>query len=228
MAASPHKELRAEITPVVLVGGRSRRFGRDKLREPVGQADSDVECGGNSAWLVDRPIAALRAIFGPRVAAVGECDPRVAARFDRIIEDQHPGAGPIGGIVSALAAAEGPVFVLAGDLGAITAAEVQAVLEVWSGQERSRGALSADCRSAPPGAAGQGPVVAVMASTDRPEPCCALYLPGALPVLRARLEQGRRSLHDAIPPASVVLAPLPRQRLANVNALTDLKGLRGL
>lgn len=217
------------ITPVVLVGGRSRRFGRDKLREPVaGGAEANSPAAADSAWLVDRPLAALRAVFGPRVAAVGECDASVAARFDRIIADQHPGAGPIGGIVSALGATEGQgdaVFVLAGDLGAITGAEVRAVLAVW---EQSTGAASpAGCKPAPPGVAGGRPVVAVMASTDRPEPCCALYLPAALSILRVRLDRGQRSLHDAIPPEHVALAPLPRQRLANVNAPADLSGLKG-
>lgn len=230
--SAPDARALATITPVVLVGGRSRRFGRDKLREPVaGAAGAGGLASPSGPWLVDRPVAALRVVFGPRVAAVGECDPQVAARFDRIIDDRHPGAGPIGGIVSALAAAGeaegdgGAVFVLAGDLGAITAAEVRGVLGVW--QKRS-GAPPAGCKPAPRGPAPLGqpaPLIAVMASTGRPEPCCALYLSGALPILRARLARGQHSLHDAIPPENVALAPLPPQRLANVNAPADLKGL---
>ena len=58
------------IQPVVLVGGKSRRFGRDKLREPIGESRAE--------WLVDRPIRALREVFGARVAVVGECDADVA------------------------------------------------------------------------------------------------------------------------------------------------------
>src|SRR5438552_9917188 len=104
------------IQPIVLVGGRSTRFGRDKLREPLGEG-----------WLIDAPIRALREVFGSPVAAVGECDPDVAARFDRIIPDLHPGAGPIGGIVSALKSAGKAVFVLAGDLPRITPGVVRAV-----------------------------------------------------------------------------------------------------
>src|SRR5262245_5365872 len=83
------------IHPVVLTGGRSTRFGSDKLRARL---DDD------GTLLIDRPIAALRAVFGPRVALVGDCDPAVAARADLIIRDLHPGRGPIGGILSALVA----------------------------------------------------------------------------------------------------------------------------
>ncbi len=83
----------ASIQPIVLVGGSSRRFGRDKLREPLG--------GG---WLVDRPIAALREVFGGHVRLVGACHPEVARRGDGVIPDSHPGTGPVGGIVSALEA----------------------------------------------------------------------------------------------------------------------------
>src|SRR5690606_32636942 len=113
---------REPIQPVVLVGGRSRRFGRDKLREPV-----------EDGWLVDAPIRALRAVFGPVVAAVGACDPEVAARFDRVIEDRYPGAGPAGGVLSALQATGGAVFVLAGDLARITEREVRAVMAAAAG-----------------------------------------------------------------------------------------------
>ncbi len=65
-AARPSPQFLATIQPVVLVGGRSTRFGRDKLREPVGCAREP---------LVQRPIRALRAVFGPRVMLVGECHP---------------------------------------------------------------------------------------------------------------------------------------------------------
>ncbi|MFG0286058.1 MAG: molybdenum cofactor guanylyltransferase [Phycisphaerales bacterium JB039] len=205
----------AQVQPVVLVGGRSRRFGRDKLREPV--------AGG---WLVDRPIAALRAIFGPRVACVGECDPQVAARFDLVIPDLHPGAGPIGGIISALAHAQAPVFILAGDLASITADEVRALLTEWGATPPCRAPARragwgriGSCREQSPAAP-----LAIMAGADRPEPCCAIYLPGALPILAARLEAGRRSLHDALDPGRVILVRLDPSRLRNINAQEDLGG----
>lgn len=93
------------LHPVVLVGGRSSRFGRDKLREPL--------AGGE--WLVDRAIAALREATGRPVTLIGPCDPEVAARGDAWLDDAHSGQGPAGGLLTALEQL-GDVFVLAGDL----------------------------------------------------------------------------------------------------------------
>lgn len=184
---------REPIQPVVLVGGRSRRFGRDKLREPV-----------EDGWLVDAPIRALRAVFGPVVAAVGACDPEVAARFDRVIEDRYPGAGPAGGVLSALQATGGAVFVLAGDLARITEREVRAVMAA---------------------AAGAPTAWAVMACGSRPEPCIAVYRPAMIPVLEARLGAGRRSLHDAALAERLATAPIDATAAVNVNTAADLGGL---
>jgi molybdopterin-guanine dinucleotide biosynthesis protein A len=136
------------ILPIVLVGGKSRRFGRDKLLEPR----------PNSSLLVDIPIAALRDVFGSRVALCGRCNPEVSARADYLIDDLYPGAGPLGGIVSALTQAQAKhmdwVFVLAGDLPGITQ---DAVLAIVAAQ------------IAAPGAA------IIAAQTDRLQPCIALY-----------------------------------------------------
>ncbi|MBM4108739.1 MAG: molybdenum cofactor guanylyltransferase [Phycisphaerae bacterium] len=178
-----------EIQPIVLVGGRSTRFGRDKLREPVG--------GG---WMVDRPIAALRAVFGSIVASVGACDPGVAARADRVIEDHHPGAGPIGGIVSALEVCPA-VFVCAGDMPGVTPDGVRVVLAHASRHPEAW---------------------AVLARTDRLEPCFGLYRPSALAALAARLGSGSGRLHDALPAERVAAVDIASTLVANVNAPGDL------
>jgi molybdenum cofactor guanylyltransferase len=154
-----------EIQPIVLVGGASRRFGRDKLLEPLEHGDRDER-------LVDRAVAALRGVFGARVAAVGRCDPAVAARFDRVIEDRYPGMGPAGGIVSALLQTGGPVFVLAGDLPGITVAAVRAVCEV------SRSPLAARA-------------LAVLAYSTALEPCVGLYRAGRCRCCAGASNRGR-------------------------------------
>lgn len=178
------------IQPVVLVGGKSLRFGRDKLLEPVP--------GG---VLVDRPIAALRAVFGPRVLTVGECDPRVGARADGTIWDRYPGAGPIGGILSALEATGIGVFVLGGDLPAMDDTGVGSILAA---------------------AAARPAAAAVLARGAKPEPCIGLYRPAAAARLRSHLRTGRASLFDAIPPDEAVHVSLPPSQLVNANEPRDL------
>jgi molybdopterin-guanine dinucleotide biosynthesis protein A len=182
------------MQPIVLVGGRSRRFGRDKLLEPL--------AGG---VLVDRPIAALRAVFGPRVLTVGDCDPRVAARADGAIWDRYPGAGPIGGILSALEATGIAVFVLGGDLARADAALVRAVLD--------RAARAPEAST-------------VLARADRPEPCVGLYRPTAIGPLRSHLGAGRASLHDALPASAAVFTEVAPACLVNVNEPHDLRAER--
>jgi molybdopterin-guanine dinucleotide biosynthesis protein A len=181
------------IQPIVLVGGRSRRFGRDKLRQPM----------EDGTWLVDRPIAVLRAVFGPRVAVVGECDAAVAARADLVIADTHPGVGPIGGVLSALEATKCEVFVLAGDLPLIT---VDAVRTVLCAAESLPSAL------------------AVLATTDgiRVEPCIGVYRTDAMTHLHRRLLAGQPSLFDAVPANLASKVRVDGLAASNVNRPEDL------
>lgn len=178
------------MAPIVLVGGRSRRFGRDKLREPV-----------QGCWLVDHPIRALREVFGPRVAVVGECHPEVAARADMVIPDRYPGVGPIGGILSALEHTQGSVFVLPGDLPRVSGGDLLAILGV-----------ATRCPEA----------WAVLSRTDAPEPCVGLYRLVASGSLRDRMLSGRMAIYDAIPPDQVVWVPMPASSLLNLNKPEDL------
>jgi len=183
------------IQPIVLVGGRSRRFGRDKLREPLG--------GESSEWLVDRPIRALREVFGARVAVVGECDADVAARADRQLRDDYPGVGPAGGILSALEQTTGSVFVLAGDLPGITAEAVRVIVEA----ARAPNAANA---------------WVIMGEADGAEPCIAVYRPAVRQHLAARLQSGRRSLHDIATSERIVLVPIKADVARNINTIGDL------
>lgn len=184
----------ARIQPVVLAGGRSSRFGRDKLRAEVAPG----------VWLVDRPIGALRAVFGRRVALVGDCAPEVSARADMRWPDDHPGAGPVGGVLTALERSGGDVFVLAGDLPAITEGAVRAVL---AAADEHPSALVA-CARTPRGV----------------EPCVALYRASMAALLRARLagSPALLSLHDAAPAERVALAGVPEGAVRNVNRPEDL------
>ena len=156
--------------------------------------------GPPGSWLVDRSIAALRALFGPRVALVGACDELVAQRGDATIPDAHPGVGPAGGILSALRAC-GDVFVLPGDLPSIGRATIEAIAV----------------------AAGTAPQAwAVLAQTDRIEPCVGIYRRAAMPALEACIRAGSR-LGDALPRERIALVPVTADELANVNVPGDLQ-----
>lgn len=178
------------VQPIVVVGGRSARFGRDKLLEAL----------DDGTPMVARPIEALRRVFGPCVAVVGTCNPRVAACGDLHLPDPYPGVGPIGGIVAALEWACRPVLVLSGDLPNITPEAVRAIAE----------------------AAARAPACwASVGQTDRLQPCIALYRPEALPSLRsAMLDQ--TPLRSAIPDAHRLVVPIEHKCAHNVNRPSDL------
>lgn len=191
-AARPSPEFLATIQPIVLVGGKSTRFGRDKLRERL---DDTGEL------LVQRPINALRAIFGTRVKLVGECHPTIVPLADGVIPDAHPGTGPIGGVVSALRASGSSVFVLAGDMPFVSASEV---LRMAAVAESSNGWM------------------AVLALTDRVHPCAGIYFQESLPILSGRLKRGEHRLDAALPAGAWVPVTVPPAFAANVNLPDDL------
>ncbi|MGD9689228.1 MAG: molybdenum cofactor guanylyltransferase [Phycisphaerales bacterium] len=205
------------ITPFVLTGGRSRRFGRDKLAEPIERADpasrGDVS-PAREPMLVDRPLSILRQVFGPPVRAVGACAPRVASRFEQVIRDSFPDAGPIGGVLSALEACGTDVFVLAGDLPRIDAHTVELIVRAAAGE------VSATA----PGSVGSHGALAVLAS-GKPgsfEPCVGVYRAAAAPLLRERITSGRFALREAIPAERCLIVPVSPEALANVNRPEDL------
>lgn len=194
MYSKPEPKSAEFIQPVVLVGGRSVRFGRDKLREPWNGSE-----GGS--WLVDQPRLVLRAVAGRRVWAVGDCDPAVAARFDCVVPDSYPGAGPLGAILTSLRAANSAVIVLAGDLPRIERSVVLALIEA---------------------AARRPDAEAVVARTDHWEPCIGLYRPASKKVLAARMEHGSLDLQGAMGELDVVPVPISSDAAININRETDL------
>ena len=101
------------FTGAVLTGGRSTRMGTDK---------AFVEVDGRP--MAGRVAAALRAAGAAEVLAVGgDLDRLPSLGFDRAVPDRHPGEGPLGGLLTALAAAgHDVVVVLACDVPAARAA----------------------------------------------------------------------------------------------------------
>lgn len=179
--------------PVVLIGGRSTRFGSDKLSQTWAGS-----MGGD--WLVDQPRLALERVLGPRVWGVGDAAAMVAARFTRVIADAHPGAGPAGGIATALAAAAGPVAVLAGDLPFITDASIRRL--VAAVRERA--------------------VDAAIGWTDRPQPCIAVYRPRCAEAMAACAARGA-AVMIALDGLRLVRVPIDEREARNANRPEDLQ-----
>ncbi len=85
----------------VLAGGASSRMGRDK---------AFVEVGGRT--LLDRAVAALADAAVDPVVVVGGDHDRIVDAGHPFVPDQHPGEGPLGGILTALDALETDVVVV--------------------------------------------------------------------------------------------------------------------
>ena len=154
-----------QLTAFILAGGESSRMGRDKARLELGGVPLILR----TARLVES-VAAAPAIIGNPEA--------YRALGLRAIVDDFPGAGPLGGIVTALRAAATPwSFVVATDLPYLTSE--------WLEYLAARGlASSAD---------------AVMATNERGlQPLCAMYNERAEPPLRRAFERGTRSVIAAL------------------------------
>lgn len=171
---------RRRLLGVVLVGGRSRRFGENKAL---------AELGG-------RPMAgwALEALLAntEKVVAVGGSDPTVASALGVPGRaDSLPGLGPLGGVVTALEWAremglEG-AFILACDLPLVGGEVVAEILAAW-----------------PPGSP-----AAVPRSPGRLgfEPLCAVYSVEALPRILALRNGGIRAMADVVAQLGVAWVP---------------------
>ncbi len=152
----------------VLTGGASRRMGRDKALVEVAGRPLAVEiarvlgeAGAKEVFAVGGDLAALRHLG---LAAVA---------------DDHPGEGPLGGLLTALGHASSPVVVvLACDL---VAPRPRAVRQVVA-------ALHAD----------RDLSCAVAVAGGRPQPLHGAWRRSARPALAALFDRGERAMHRAV------------------------------
>lgn len=141
---------------LVLAGGESRRMGRDK-----------------ALLLRDGQTTFLQAAFDllGRHCSQVFVSIQTGQRADMMlpsIPDLEPGLGPLGGIMTALAAHDTPWLVLACDLPLVND---RTLLELIAGRDATK---IATC---------------FVDAQGLPEPLCAIYEPAALPVLRASSER---------------------------------------
>lgn len=192
---------------VLLAGGAARRF----RGMPKGLALVD------GIRIADRALAALRGATERQIVVAN--DPRAAQWFPGLptVRDAEEGRGPLHGLRTALASAEGaPVLVVAWDMPFVTSALLSALRAAGE-----RGASAA---------------VPVAGNPPRAEPLCAYYGAGALTAcddLLARGERRAAALFEALPGAMTVgesmLSALgdPGRLLLSVDTLEDLAALGG-
>lgn len=184
----------AAFVGAVLAGGRSVRMGRDK---------AFVEIAGEPMVLhVGR---ALEAAGASEVHVIGGDRPRLAALGLGVVDDDHPGEGPVGGVLTALTHLSGTdgrprdVLVVACDLPHLAGEDLRRLVDADGAH-----------------------VDVLVARTDRVEPMCARWRRSALPALRDAFEAGERALHRVISRLPHTEVHLAAEALRNVNAPADI------
>jgi len=203
--AEPRREITSlsQTTGIVLAGGRSERFGRDKLAEPVPERP-----------LLHLPVLALAAVCEEvLVVAAPGATPDLPDGAARVLHDGEPQPGPLAGLVVGLEEASAPlVLVVGGDMPTLSAA----VLRELADDAHETAAVAV--------ALSDGDEV-------RPLPC-ALRRDEALAAARGLLVTGERSLRSllsrlavrAIPEESWRALDPEGETLRDVDRPEDLEG----
>ena len=91
------------VTAIVLAGGRSSRFGRDKLAEPFARGT-----------VLDRAIAAVGPLVHETIAVAAPDAARRVPDGVILVHDPEPYGGPLVGLLTGLRRATSPVVLLVG------------------------------------------------------------------------------------------------------------------
>jgi len=159
----------------VLTGGASRRMGRDKATLEVDGVPMAV-----------RVARALEAAGAVRVVAVGVPVRATGALPMPVIPDEHPGAGPLGGLLTALrSSVVGATAVLACDLVDPSPAAIAALVDVLA--DHAEHAEHAEHAAVVPRVDGRPQWLHGVWVADR-----------CLPALDAAFAAGERSIHRAV------------------------------
>jgi molybdopterin-guanine dinucleotide biosynthesis protein A len=149
-----------DVTGVVLAGGQSRRMGRDKAL---------LELSGET--LLARAVRLLSAVT-TELLVVGRQALDGSPSSVRIVPDEQPGLGPLGGIATALRTMRTQhALVVACDMPLLQPALLRLLLSL---------AAQADA--------------IVPRSAQGPEPLHAVYSAGCLPAVDACLRDGERAV----------------------------------
>jgi molybdopterin-guanine dinucleotide biosynthesis protein A len=158
------------ITGIILAGGKSTRLGSDKLFEVIeGETLIARSVRRLSGW---DELAELVIVTSERLAAMLE-----AARLKaRIVQDVHPGQGPMGGIQAGLLSADTEYsLVVACDMPFFNLG----LIRYMAGQR-------------------QGYDVVIPRAGTLIEPLHAFYGKGCLPAIEGRLAEGQPMIHSML------------------------------
>jgi molybdopterin-guanine dinucleotide biosynthesis protein A len=167
----------------------------------MGHDKAVVQIDGQA--MAARVADALRLAGCAPVFAVGGDAMALEAAGVAAIADRWVGEGPLGAIITALLHTGGPTVVAACDLPWLDAATVAALLPISS----------------------MPAFDVAVATTDRDEPLCACWMPGALAQLQQRFDGGERAVHRVFPDLIVHRVPVEATALRNVNSPDDLPPL---
>ena len=178
-----------KFTVAVLIGGDSSRMGVDKANFEI-----DGISMGNSV------IAAARAAQADEVLVIGSTQAKSKALDAMWKKDIYPGDGPLGGIISALKAAQNDsVVVLSCDMPFVTSEVISSLV---------RGLTDAQ---------------AAVGRTDRMNWLCAAWSKEeCLSTLQSVWKRNERSVHRAAVLLDVVEIPVPAVAVRNINSMSDL------
>ncbi len=127
------------ISVIVLAGGRSSRFGRDKLAEPV-----------DGRPLLHHAIDAVRPIATEIIVVVAPGANPALPSDVTLVNDAVAFEGPLAGLIGGLAAARSPtVLVVGGDMPALSAAVLGSMVERLVASDASALVLEHDGRDRP-------------------------------------------------------------------------------
>ncbi len=178
------------LAGLVLAGGRSSRFGRDKLVEPV---------GGRA--LLDYAVDALRTM-AVEITVVIAPDARLAVPSDvRVVHDPRPFEGPLAGVAAGLGSLDPAVprvIVVAADMPTLVPAVLSRLVAAVEGHDA---AVLAD---------DDGP---------RPLPLAVRRTVAAAAALRL-LDRGERRLRALLVELDVVVIPAATWRVDDPDAAT--------
>ncbi len=186
----------ANLTGVLLLGGRSRRFGSDKTRASLGGTP-----------LAGHAHRALSEVCSRVLLSVSKHSSHSSAGelSGCLLFDDVPDRGPLGGILTAFSVSTEPYLViLAGDLPRIRSATLSRMVMRFE----------------------SGVLIARNEQSGRVQPLCGIWSHEVTGQLEEYLESGHRSVLGFLDGIETQEFDLPPEELININRPGDLEDVR--